>query len=88
MAEHEKKLHAGDDFTKSIHNVIQAQKNAYSKNFPKSRKLPGYVRIFQDEPFKLLLANYDNSRLGAEYLNKTENSFICVDSSGKLWGER
>ena len=88
MAEHEKKLHAGDDFTKSIHNVIQAQTNAYSKNFPKSRKLPGYVRIFQDEPFKLLLANYDNSRLGAEYLNKTENSFICVDSSGKLWGER
>ena len=88
MAEHERKMHAGDDFAKSIRNVMGAQQHSFSKNFPKSRKLPGYVRLFQDEPFKLLLGNYDNSRLGAEYMNKTENSFICVDSSGKLWGDR
>ena len=36
----------------------------------------------------MLLCNYDQARLGAEYLNKTENSFMCLDSSGKFWAER
>ena len=87
MAEQEKKKHAGDDFLKSIRNVMDAQTNSYSKNFPKVRKLPGIVRSFQEDPFKLMLGCYDQSRLGAEYMNKTEDSFICIDSSG-IWPER
>ena len=88
MAENEKKMHAGDDFPKSIRNVMDAQKYAYSRNFPKVKKLPGIVRLFQESPFKMFLANYDQSRLGAEYVNKTEDSFMCVDSSGKLFNDR
>ena len=88
MAEQEKKLHAGDDFSKSIRNVMDAQSNAYSRNFPKVKKLPGIVRLYQEHPFKMLLGNYDGCRLGAEYMNKTENSFVCVDSSGKLFSDR
>ena len=88
MAEQEKKLHAGDDFSKSIRNVMDAQSNAYSKNFPKVKKLPGIVRLYQEHPFKMLLGNYDGCRLGAEYMNKTENSFVCVDSSGKFFSDR
>ena len=88
MAEQEKKMHGGDDFLKSIRNVMDSQKNSFSKNFPKVRKLPGIVRSLQEEPFKMMLGCYDQFRLATEYLNKTEESFICVDSSGKLWGER
>ena len=88
MAENEKKMHAGDDFPKSIRNVMDAQKYAYSRNFPKVKKLPGIVRLFQESPFKMFLANYDQSRLGAEYVNKTKESFMCVDSSGKLFNDR
>ena len=88
MAEEEKKKHAGDDFEKSIKNVMDAQKSDFSKNFPKSKKLPGIVRSLQEKPFKMMLGNYDQLRLGAEYLNKTENSFICLDSSGKFWADR
>ena len=87
MAEHEKKLRAGDTFVDSVRNVMTAQANSYSSYFG-VKKLPGYVRNFQEKPFKLLLACYDQLRLGAEYLNRTENSFLCIDSSGKLWGER
>ena len=88
MAEYEKKLHAGDDFSKSIRNVMDAQQNSFSKNFPKVKKLPGIVRSFQEVPFKMTLGNYDQCRLGAEYFNKTENSFVCLDSSGKFWADR
>ena len=88
MAEHEKKMHGGDDFNKSIRNVMDSQQNSYSKNFPKVKKLPGIVRSFQEKPFKITLGNYDQLRIGSEYLNKTENSFLCIDSSGKFWAER
>ena len=88
MSEYEKKMHAGEDFSKSIRNVMDAQQNSFSKNFPKVRKLPGIVRSFQETPFKMMLGNYDQLRLGAEYLNKTNNSFLCLDSSGKFWAER
>ena len=88
MAEHEKKMHGGDDFNKSIRNVMDSQQNSYSKNFPKVKKLPGIVRSFQENPFKITLGNYDQLRVGSEYLNKTENSFLCIDSSGKFWAER
>ena len=88
MAEQEKKMHGGDDFLKSIRNVMDSQQQSFSKLFPKTRKLPGIVRSFQENPFKLMLGCYDQFRVAAEYLNKTEESFICVDSSGKLWGER
>jgi hypothetical protein len=88
MAEYEKKMHAGNDFGQSIRNVMDAQQDSFSKNFPKVKKLPGIVRSFQEKPFKMMLCNYDMARLGAEYLNKTENSFICLDSSGKFWAER
>ena len=53
MAEEEKKKHAGDDFEKSIRNVMDAQKSDFSKNFPKSKKLPGIVRSLQDYVRKL-----------------------------------
>ena len=59
MAEEEKKKHAGDDFEKSIRNVMDAQKSDFSKNFPKSKKLPGIVRSLQEKPFKIMLGNYD-----------------------------
>ena len=88
MAEYEKKMHAGDDFSKSIRNVMDAQQNSFSKNFPKVKKLPGIVGSFQEVPFKMTLGNYDQCRLGAEYFNKTENSFVCLDSSGKFWADR
>ena len=65
---------------------MAGQKNSYSHLFP-FKILPGYVRIFQEEPFKLMLGNLDQLRIGATYLNNTEVSFLFVDSSGKLWGE-
>ena len=88
MAEHEKKMHGGDDFNKSIRNTMDAQQTSYSKNFPKVKKLPGIVRSFQEKPFKITLGNYDQLRIGSEYFNKTENSVLCIDSSGKFWAER
>lgn len=88
MAEYEKKLHAGDDFSKSIRNVMDAQQHSFSRNFPKVKKLPGIVRSFQEVPFKMTLGNYDQCRLGAEYFNKTENSVVSLDSSGKFWADR
>ena len=88
MAEEERRRRGGNTFNEAIKNVIEATKYSYSTNFPKSRKLPGIVRSFQDIPFKLMLGNYDQLRLGAEYLNKTAGSFICIDSSGKFWAER
>ena len=88
MKEYEKKMHAGNNFGQSIRNVMDAQQNSFSRNFPKVKKLPGIVRSFQEEPFKMMLGNYDMVRIGAEYLNKTENSFICLDSSGKFWADR
>ena len=62
-------------------------RNTFSYNFSVPKKLPGYVRNFQEEPFKLLLGNDDQCKIGASYLNNTEMSYICIDSSGKLWGE-
>ena len=88
MAEHEKKMHGGDDFNKSIRNTMDAQQTSYSKNFPKVKKLPGIVRSFQEKPFKITLGNYDQLRIGSEYFNKTEHSVLCIDSSGKFWAER
>ena len=92
MAEHEKRLRAGDTFIESVRNVMASQQNSFSRNFRGKnneiiKKLPGIIRLFQETPFKLLLGCYDQLRFGAEYLNKTVNSFLCLDSSGKLWGE-
>jgi hypothetical protein len=87
MAEHEKKTHGGDNFNNSIRNVMDAQQTSFSKNFP-VKKLPGIVRSFQEKPFKMTLGNYDQLRIGSEYFNKTENSVLCIDSSGKFWAER
>ena len=90
MAEYERKLHAGDTFIDSIRNVIDSQKSSLSRNFSNKVALefPGHVRIFQEKPFKLMMGNYDQLRIGAEYFNKIEFNFVCLDSSGKLWGER
>ena len=86
MAEEEKKKHAGDDFEKSIRNVMDAQKSDFSKNFPKSKKLPGIVRSLQEKPFKLMLGNYDQLRLGAEYPTtlKAEWNYYYSSSSSEL----
>jgi len=87
MMEYEKKLRAGDDFVQSIRNVIDSQVDCFSPWFT-TKRLPGIVRSFQEKPFKLLMGNFDQLRIGAEYLNKVDLNFICIDSSGKLWGER
>ena len=88
MAEYEKKLHAGDNFVESVRNVLATQSTSYSTLFKNCQKLPGYIRIFQEKPFKLMLGNYDMIRLGAEYFNRTDNSFMCIDSSGNFWTEK
>lgn len=87
MSEYEKKLHAGNTFSDSIRNVMAGQSNAFSKIFP-SQELPGIVRSFQEEPFKLMLGHYDQCRIGADYLNNTEFSILCIDSSGNFWAEK
>ena len=90
MAEYERKLHAGDTFIDSIRNVIDSQKSSLSRNFTNrvALEFPGHVRSFQEKPFKLMMGNYDQLRIGAEYFNKIEFNFVCLDSSRKLWGER
>ena len=91
MAEFEKKTHAGNTISESIRNVIAGQETDFSKNFPNleyAKKIPGFVRSVQEMPFEIMMANFDQLRLGAEYLNKTPLAFLCVDSSGKFWAEK
>ena len=91
MAEFEKKTHAGNTISESIRNVIAGQATDYSKNFPNleyAKKIPGFIRSYQEIPFKVMMASFDQLRLGAEYLNKIAFAFLCVDSSGKFWAEK
>ena len=81
-----KKLHADDSFNESIKNVIASQGNYFSYNYP--GMLPGYVRSFQEHPFKVMPGNYDQCRIGTDYLNDSNSTFLCVDSSRKLMAKR
>ena len=85
--EFERKQHCGNDFFESIQNVFDSQKGDVSLNFDEttaSKQLPGFLRSVQQTPLKVVMANFDQLRIGANYLNKNENSTIFIDSSGKF----
>ena len=85
--EHEKKLRCGDDFFQSVVNIVDSQGIDISLNFEDTaanRELAGFVRSVQRTPFKILMANYDQLRIGANYLNKSDIPIVFVDSSGKF----
>jgi hypothetical protein len=85
--EYEKKQRCGDDFYQSVQNIMDSQHCDTSLNFEDTkanRDLPGFVRSAQQTPFKIMLANFDQLRFGANYLNKQENATIFMDSSGKF----
>lgn len=41
-------------------------------------------RTVRQVPFKMICASYDQLKIGAAYLNKSEKSVIHMDSSGKF----
>ena len=85
--EYEKKQRCGDDFFQSVQNIIDSQHIDTSLNFEDTtanRQLAGFVRSVQQSPFKLIMGNYDQLRIGANYMNKKENPTIFMDSSGKF----
>ena len=85
--EFERKQHCGNDFHESIQNVFESQKTDVSLNFEEtvsSKQLPGFIRSVQQTPLKVVMGNYDQLRIGANYLNKSEKSIVFMDSSGKF----
>lgn len=85
--EFEKKEHCGNSFYESVLNVLESQRSDISLNFEEtasSKQLPGFVRSVQQVPFKIFMANFDQLKVGANYMNKSETPIIYVDSSGKL----
>ena len=85
--EEEKKLRCGKTFYDAALNVYESQCTDYSPNFEEtanSKKFPGFIRMLQQIPFKIIVANYDQLKIGAAYLNKTLKSIIQMDSSGKF----
>ena len=89
MYQSEKKLHCGETPYTAVKTVFLQQKADYSPNFEKtsaSMALPGNVRKFEEEPFKVYFANYDQLKVGAHYLNSQDKkTIINLDSSGKYW---
>ena len=85
--EYEKKLRCGNNFFESVQNIVDSQHLDISLNFEDTaanRELAGFVRSVQRTPFKIVMANYDQLRIGANYLNKKEMSIIFMDSSGRF----
>ena len=85
--EYERKQHCGNDFHEAIQNVFESQKTDVSPNFEEtvsSKQLTGFIRSVQQTPLKVVMGNYDQLRIGANYLNKSENSIVFMDSSGKF----
>ena len=88
--EFEKQYHCGRSFIESIHNIKGSQKEDISTNFKRteaSLSIPGFIRRIQEDPFNLMMANYDQLKIGAEYLNKWKDAELYLDSSGKIWKE-
>ena len=91
-AEEDKKVRKGTTFyesAKSARDLLSADTD--SPNFPDNnaaKSVPGIVRSLQESPFKITIANFDMLKIGGTYLNKTENSVVCLDSSGKYWQEK
>ena len=91
-AEEDKRVRGGATFYESakIAKDLLAEDNE-SPNFPMTnaaKNLPGFVRSLQEDPFKIMMANYDMMKVAGTYLNKVEESVVCVDSSGKMWQEK
>ena len=85
--EYEKKQRCGNDFFESVQNVYDSQKSDISLNFDETsanRELPGFVRSVQQTPFKIFMANFDQLRIGSNYMNKNKLATIYIDSSGKF----
>ena len=85
--EYEKKQRCGNDFFQSVQNVYDSQKSDISLNFDETsanRELPGFVRSVQQTPFKIFMANFDQLRIGSNYMNKNKLATIFIDSSGKF----
>ena len=85
--EFEKKQRCGNDFFESIQNVLDSQTADVSLNFDEtasSKQLPGFIRSVQQKPLKVVMGNFDQLRIGANYLNKNETPIIFMDSSGKF----
>ena len=85
--EYEKKQRCGNNFFESVQNVLDSQKSDISLNFDETsanRELPGFVRSVQQTPFKMFMANFDQLRIGANYMNKNKNATLFIDSSGKF----
>ena len=85
--EYEKKQRCGDNFYQSVQNIMASQHCDVSLNFDDTkanRDLAGFVRSAQETPFKIVMANFDQLRIGSRYLNNDENATIFMDSSGKI----
>ena len=91
-SEEDKKIRGGHTFyesAKSAKDLLSA--DADSPNFPENnaaKKLPGIVRSLQESPFKITIGNFDMLKIGGTYLNKVDDSVVCMDSSGKYWQEK
>jgi hypothetical protein len=89
MYQREKEMHGGETPYSAVKTVFLQQKTDVSPNFEKTNAsiaLPGNVRKFEEEPFKLYFANFDQLKIGASYLNsKDKKTMINLDSSGKYW---
>ena len=89
MYQSEKKMHCGETPYSAVKTVFLQQKTDFSPNFEKtsaSMALPGNVRKFEEEPFKVYFANYDQLKVGAHYMNSPgKKTIINLDSSGKYW---
>ena len=91
-SEEDKKIRRGDTFyesAKSAKDLLSV--DTETPNFPESnatKNLPGIVRSLQESPFKITIANFDMLKIGGTYLNKVEDSIVCLDSSGKYWQEK
>ena len=85
--EHEKKYRGGKNYYEAALHVYESQVTDFSPNFEDtaiSRKFPGFIRSLQQIPFKIVLSNFDQLKIGAAYLNKSKKSMIHMDSSGKF----
>ena len=85
--EYERKQRCGDDFFQSVQNVYDSQSTDISQIFDSTkacRDLPGFVRSVQQTPFRIMMANFEQLRIGSTYINNEENATIFMDSSGKF----
>ena len=85
--EEEKKSRGGKNYYEAALHVFESQSTDISPNFEDtaiSRKFPGLIRSLQQIPFKMIISNFDQLKIGSAYLNKSKNSLVHMDSSGKF----